>query len=457
MSGAAGGNLERSARVAGWGRTPWATADVVHPSTPSELAGAGAGAGARGAITRGLGRSYGDAAQRSGGLVVDATGVAGVLDLDQHSGTVRVLGGTSLDDLLRHIVPRGWFVGTTPGTRFVTVGGMIAADVHGKNHHADGAFGLHVRSMVVGTPDGGQRTLTSADTPEEFWATCGGMGLTGPIIEATLALRPIETSRLVVDTDRVADLDGLLDQLRAGQAKHRYSVAWIDLLATRAALGRSVLTQGDFAPIGALDPGTDALAFDPRAPLPVPPGPSGLLNRLSVRAFNELWFRKAPRQRRGELQTITTFFHPLDIFAGWNRLYGPRGFVQWQCQLPFGAEAELRACVEALSGGGAASFLAVLKTLGPADPGPLSFPAEGWTLALDVPAGALEVAALLRRLDHVVADAGGRAYLAKDSHLEPALVPVMYPRLDEWREVRARMDPGATFRSDLGERLHLRG
>ena len=446
-------------RLAGWGRTPWADAEVVQPGSPDALARAVTAAGARGSITRGLGRSYGDAAQRSGGLVVDATGVAGVLDLDTDAGVARVLAGTSLDELLRHIVPRGWFVGTTPGTRFVTVGGMIASDVHGKNHHADGAFGQHVRSMVVGTPDGGRRTLTPAGTPEEFWATCGGMGLTGPILEATLSLRPIGSSRLAVDTDRVPDLDHLLARLQAGQAHHRYSVAWIDLVAGGASLGRSVLTQGDFAPAEALPQrlAGDPLAYDPRPPVPVPPGPTGLLNRASVRAFNELWFRKAPKRRRDELQTIPTFFHPLDMFAGWNRLYGPRGFVQWQCQLPFGAEDALRACVEALSGEGTASFLAVLKTLGDADPGPLSFPDKGWTLALDVPAGSTEVAAMLRRLDDVVVEAGGRAYLAKDSHLDPALVPRMYPRLDEWRAVRDRMDPDRRFQSDLGARLELLG
>jgi decaprenylphospho-beta-D-ribofuranose 2-oxidase len=446
-------------RLAGWGRTPWASAEVVRPGSPDGLARAATGAGPRGSITRGLGRSYGDAAQRSGGLVVDATGVAGVLELDEVAGVARALGGTSLDDLLRHIVPRGWFVGTTPGTRFVTVGGMVAADVHGKNHHADGAFGQHVRSMAVGTPDGGQRTLTPDGTPAEFWATCGGMGLTGPVLEATLALRPIASSRLAVDTDRLEDLDHLLAHLRDGQARHRYSVAWIDLLAGGASLGRSVLTQGDFAPADALPRrlAAEPLAYDPRPPVPVPPGPPGLLNRASVRAFNELWFRKAPKQRRGELQAIPTFFHPLDLLAGWNRLYGPHGFVQWQCQLPFGAEAALQTCVEALSGEGTASFLAVLKTLGPADPGPLSFPDEGWTLALDVPAGSVEVGALLRRLDHVVADAGGRAYLAKDSHLDPALVPVMYPRLDEWRAVRDRMDPDRRFQSDLAARLELLG
>jgi decaprenylphospho-beta-D-ribofuranose 2-oxidase len=444
-------------RVSGWGRTPWASAEVVRPGSADALAKAVTGAGDRGAITRGLGRSYGDAAQRSGGLVVDATEVAGILDLDPTTGVVRVLGGTSLDDLLRHIVPKGWFVGTTPGTRFVTVGGMIASDVHGKNHHADGAFGQHVRSMVVGTPDGGRRTLTPAGTPEEFWATCGGMGLTGPVLEATLALRPIGSSRLAVDTDRVEDLDHLLARLQAGQAKHRYSVAWIDLLAKGAALGRSVLSQGDFAPADALAPrhAADPLAYDPRPPVPVPPGPSGLLNRTSVRAFNELWFRKAPRRRRGELQSIPAFFHPLDMLAGWNRLYGARGFVQWQCQLPFGAEDQLRTCIESLADERTTSFLAVLKTLGDADPGPLSFPDRGWTLALDVPAGGTDVAGLLRRLDRVVVDAGGRAYLAKDSHLDPALVPAMYPRLDEWREARDRMDPDRRFRSDLGERLRL--
>ena len=423
--------------LCGWGRTPASAASVVRPGSAAELAKAGRDAGARGVVARGLGRSYGDAAQNAGGLVVDATGVRGVLDFDRSAGVVRVLAGTSIEDVLRVVVPAGWFVPVTPGTRFVTIGGAIAADIHGKNHHADGTSCAHVGSMVLASPDGTTRTLTPDGTPEEFWATCGGMGLTGTIVEATFALRPIETSRLLVDTDRVSDLDDLLARLREGQRRYRYSVAWIDLLARGRRLGRSVLTQGDFAPLDALPPGrrASALEFAPRRPLPAPHAPDGLLNRFTISAFNELWFRRAPARRRDELQSITTFFHPLDMAEGWNRLYGGRGFLQWQVVVPFGEEEVLRECVEALAEAGSPSFLAVLKTLGAADPAPLSFPMPGWTLALDVPAGSVGVAELLDRLDRLVVDAGGRQYLAKDARCRWDLVRRMYPRLHEWQAV----------------------
>jgi decaprenylphospho-beta-D-ribofuranose 2-oxidase len=446
----------------GWGRTSPSAAEVVRPGSADELVKATFDAPPRGVLARGLARAYGDAAQNAGGRVIDATGVAGILDVDLTSGVVRVAGGTSLDELLRGLVPQGLFVPVSPGTRFVTVGGAIASDIHGKNHHTDGTFGLHVRSLVLALPDGSTRTLTPEGSPREFWATCGGMGLTGTIVEATVACKHIETSLVSVDTDRVADLDDLLARLRDGQDRYRYSVAWIDLMARGKHLGRSVLCQGDFAPLAALGTGdrrrVDPLRYAPRSPLPAPPAPSGLLNRLSVRMFNELMFRKSPSSpRREELQTITTFFHPLDVAEGWNRLYGGRGFVQWQCLLPFGEEAVLRRCIEALSDLQAPSFLAVLKTFGAADPAPLSFPTPGWTLALDVPAGSPELADLLDRLDLDVVDAGGRQYLAKDSRMRADLVPRMYPRLDEWRQVRDRLDPERRLNSDLARRLRLLG
>jgi decaprenylphospho-beta-D-ribofuranose 2-oxidase len=339
----------------------------------------------------------------------------------------------------------------------VTVGGAIAADIHGKNHHADGTFCAHVQSMVLASPDGSTRTLTPAGTPAEFWATCGGMGLTGTVVEATFTLRRIESSRLLVDTDRIGHLDDLLTALRG--AHQRYSVAWIDLLARGRHLGRAVLDQGDFAPLDALTPrlARDPLAFDPRPPLPAPSAPDGLVNRLSMAVFNEFWFRKAPARGRGRLVSITGFFHPLDMAAGWNKLYGPRGFLQWQCLLPFGEEEVLRRCLEALSAVRAPSFLAVLKTMGAADPAPLTFPGPGWTLALDVPAGSTRLAEVLDRMDRWVVEAGGRLYLAKDSRGRPELVPVMYPRLDEWREVRDRLDPERRMTSDLARRLRLVG
>jgi decaprenylphospho-beta-D-ribofuranose 2-oxidase len=355
-------------------------------------------------------------------------------------------------------IPQGWFLPVTPGTRFVTLGGAIASDIHGKDHHAAGTFGRHVHRIVLGLTDGTTRTLTPEATPAEFWATCGGMGLTGTIVEATVTFRPIETSSILVDTDRVPDLDTLLTLLTEGEARYRYSVAWIDLLARGKHLGRSIVYQGDFAPSDALasDAG-DPLAFDPPSLVPAPPLPSGLMNRWSIRAFNELWYRRAPRRRRDELQSITEFFYPLDMLDRWPRLYGRRGFLQWQCLVPFGREDLLRSVIEDIAGSHSASFLAVLKRFGQANPGHLSFPGPGWTVSLDLPAGNPALVDLLGGLDRHVAAAGGRIYLAKDSCVHPELVPTMYPRLDEWRAVRDSLDPDRHITSDLSRRLRLLG
>ncbi|MCC5952134.1 MAG: FAD-binding oxidoreductase, partial [Acidimicrobiia bacterium] len=409
---------------------------------------------ARGLIARGLGRSYGDAAQNAGGRVVATTGVHEV-DLDPTSGTVTAGGGVSLDTLMRILVPRGFFVPVTPGTRHVTVGGAIAADIHGKNHHRVGSWCNHVRSLHLLTPDGTLRNVVPDD--DAFWATAGGMGLTGTVVDATFTCPSIETSSLVVDTERASDLGDALARMTERDHLYDYSVAWIDLMATGGAMGRSVLTRGRFARADELDPtGADPLAFDPREIVMAPPWvPPGLLNRLSVRAFNELWFRRAPEHRTDELQSISAFFHPLDMVQGWNRMYGTRGFLQWQFVLPLERTTELRRIVERLSAAGCTSFLAVLKRFGPANRGPLSFPDEGWTLALDIPAGLAGLGPLLDSLDRTVAEAGGRVYLAKDSRLDPALVPVMYPRLDEWRAARAMLDPDGVLRSDLSRRLGL--
>jgi decaprenylphospho-beta-D-ribofuranose 2-oxidase len=463
--------------VSGWGRNPYSAAHVVRPTDADGLAVASKAAGPRGAVARGLGRAYGDSAMNAGGLIVSSTGVSGLLELDHTHGTARVLAGTSLDSLLHEIVPQGWFVPVTPGTRNITVGGAIAADVHGKDHHATGSFGAHVQSLVLGLPDGTRRTLTPGpsgrgsgehvEDADEFWSTCGGMGLTGTIVEATIRLHAIETSLLRVDTDRVPDLDTLLTLLSQGGRRHRYSVAWVDFLARGRALGRSVLIQGDFAGRdelsgagrrGAGHRERDPLAYSTAPAVPAPRVvPGGLLNKGSILAFNELWYRLHPRRRRDELQSISRFFYPLDLVEGWNRMYGPRGFLQWQCLLPFGAEDVLRHIVETLADHRVSSFLAVLKYFGAADPGPLSFAGPGWTLALDVPTTDTTLRPLLDRLDDRVAEAGGRLYLAKDSRLRPELLPVMYPRLDEWRAVRDRLDPDRRLNSDLARRLNLLG
>lgn len=442
--------------VSGWGRTAPSTARLLRPRTPDEAVAALRACGERGGIARGLGRAYGDAAQNAGGSVLDMTGMDRVHAIDADAGTVLCDAGVSLHHLMEVLLPLGWFVPVTPGTRYVTVGGAIGADIHGKNHHGSGSFSRHVMAVELLTADGTVQAVERG-TPL-FDATAGGMGLTGVILAATLQLQPVETSLMTVDTERATDLDDLMARLTATDHRYRYSVAWIDLLARGAAMGRSVLTRGDHAPLDALP------ARARRAPLAFRPGqlpsaprflPEGLLGRKSVGLFNELWYRKAPRSRVGELQKMSTFFHPLDGVPHWNRVYGRGGFVQYQCVVGYGKEESLRRIVRRISERGCPSFLAVLKRFGEGDPGWLSFPMPGWTLALDIPANLPGLGAFLDELDEEVAASDGRVYLAKDSRLRPEMLAAMYPRLDDFRALRADLDPRGLFRSDLSRRLAL--
>ncbi|MFI9589193.1 FAD-binding protein [Nonomuraea sp. NPDC052265] len=467
--------------LTGWGRTSPTPAVLRRPRSLAELRDLVLAAPGRGVVARGLGRSYGDAAQNAGGLVLDCTGLD-AWSFDEHAGVVTAAGGVSLHELMTALVPRGWFVPVSPGTRHVTVGGAVAADVHGKNHHRDSSFGAHVRSLTLVTADGAARVLRPGDPL--FLATVGGMGLTGVVAEATFGCVPVETSRMRVDVWRTADLDETLDVMARTDDRYRYTVAWIDLLARGRRMGRSVLTRGDHAPrdaekpLSAFAPGgrgplavarggeedalavahggeEDALAFAPRARLHAPPWvPDGLLNGLSVRAFNELWYRRAPRSAT-VTQGIAPFFHPLDFVEGWNRMYGSRGFVQYQFVVPFGAEEALRGIVGSLSARGTVSFLTVLKRFGPGSGGLLSFPVPGWTLALDIPVGQRGLSGLLRGFDERVAQAGGRVYLAKDARLRADMMAAMYPELERWRSIRDEADPEGLFRSDLSRRLRL--
>jgi decaprenylphospho-beta-D-ribofuranose 2-oxidase len=448
----------RRTLLAGWGKAAPSSAIVIEAGEES-LAGVVKALPARGGIARGLGRSYGDPAQNSGGHVIRLTPPHDAVAVHDAAGTVTASAGVSIDDLLRIIVPRGWFVPVTPGTRFVTIGGAIASDIHGKNHHLEGSFGNHVTCLRLMLADTTVVEIGPDRDPELFWATVGGMGLTGVILDATFRLLPIETSRLTVETRRVGHLDEVMDLMAESDRHVRYSVAWIDLLATGKHLGRGVLTNGEHARLDELSAKDAAapLAFGGRQLVDLPPlvPAPGVINRLSVTAFNELWYRKAPVRREGEIQSIATYFHPLDLVGDWNRVYGRRGFLQYQFVVPFEAEDVLRTVIERISAASLPIFLTVLKRFGPGNPGYLSFPTGGWTLAIDVPASRAGLSELLVGLDRLVLDAGGRHYLAKDFQTSPDALRRGYPRLDEWLAIRERVDPGGVWASDLSRRLGL--
>lgn len=452
--------------LAGWGRTWPSAALVATPSSAAQvaqllesLAGLPPDGGRPvGAVARGLGRSYGDAAQCAGGLVVDTAGLGGIGPVDA-SGCVQVGGGVSLGELVRRVLPGGWFLPVVPGTAHVTVGGAVAADVHGKNHHVDGSFCCHVPSITLATPTGVHRVGPNDDA-ELFWATAGGMGLTGVVVEATVRLLAVESSAVLVDTVRFDDLDDVMAEMEATDGHYRYSVAWVDCAVRGGRLGRAVLTRGDHAPPDVLRGRwrSDPLAQHRRPEVSVPVTPwRALVTRATVRAFNEAWFRRAPRRQLEQPVSLRAFFHPLDGVAGWNRLYGPAGFVQHQFVVDDRHGAAVTGAVRAIADAGVPAVLAVLKRFGPGDPGPLSFPTAGWTLAVDFPVGAVGLASLLDRLDEQVAAAGGRVYLAKDARLRPELVPVMYPGLGDLARVRRRVDPTGLLASDLSRRLRFDG
>lgn len=435
--------------LSGWGRYPVAECGVARPARRADAA---AIADAQPSlIARGCGRSYGDASLNPDCTLI-SSGLNRILAFDAEYGRIECEAGLVLEDLIATMLPRGWFAPVTPGTRFVTIGGMIAADVHGKNHHVDGSISDWIESIELMGGDGRLTTLSPDSDGPGFRATVGGMGLTGIILGATLRLLPIRSARMRVAVHRAANLDELMNGLTDTAA--RYAVAWIDGTAGGRALGRGVLDLGDH--VEAPDPAAEPHGLQYRAVRSVraPQLPFSPVNPLTAHAFNSLWFHKAPRESH-TTTSMGAFFHRLDALARWNRMLGPQGFVQYQFAVPHASGHLVGEVLRALQRSSAAPFLGTLKRFGPGNDNPLSFPLAGWSLAVDLPAGSNGLAGLLDGLDRRVADAGGRVYLAKDARLGRACFTDMYGPLDRWHAARAELDPHGVMRSDLGRRLGL--
>jgi FAD/FMN-containing dehydrogenase len=435
--------------VAGWGRHPVERGAVARPERlllPPD---------GRPVLPRGLGRSYGDAAVPAapGSFVLETVRADRVVAFDHERGTLTCEAGLSLAEILRVFLPRGWFPPVTPGTRFVTVGGCVACDVHGKNHHRDGSFGRFVDRLVLQVADGSVVECGPSLQRELFLATVGGMGLTGLITEVTLRLQPVESAWMVVESEPVPGLGAMLDGLRDAGKDWPYTVGWFDCLARGAALGRGILMRGRHASR------TEAPAEPPSEPrqFAVPlDGPEWLLSPILMRGFNAAYYWSRARRTRGAGRPVPYhgFFYPLDAIGGWNRLYGRRGFLQYQCVVPRAAGAPVVAeLLERVVEAGTASFLAVIKDCGPESDAYLSFLLEGTTLALDLPYRGPRTEALVHDLNATVIAAGGRVYLAKDAVTRAEDFRRMVPRFAEWRKVRDRWDPEHRFRSALSVRL----
>jgi FAD/FMN-containing dehydrogenase len=442
--------------LAGWGNFPIQECSAVRPERARDLKAAVTEQDVPDTLARGLGRSYGDAALNEDSGVILTERLNRFSAFDEESGTLSCEGGASFADILETFLPHGWFLPVTPGTKYVTVGGAIACDVHGKNHHRDGTMADFIESFDLLLASGERLPCSREENSDAFWATVGGMGLTGVIERVRLRLLPVDTAYIAASYKRTANLDATLEQF-SGDHKYRYSVAWIDCLASGSSLGRSVLIRGDHARLDQLSPAQLADPLNPaqkkKKSVPIP-FPDFALNPLSVKAFNAAYYAAHPD---GEGVTgYEPFFYPLDGVLKWNNIYGKRGFVQYQLALPFEtSRAGLIQVLEKLAASGRPSFLAVLKTFGEANAAPLSFPFAGHTLALDLPNTGVDLMEFTRELDEIVLAHEGRVYLAKDATLSPEHFRAMYPRLGEFLEIKRRLDPDNRFASSLSKRLRM--
>jgi len=442
-------------KVSGWGRFPVVEAVVYRPEKRREVPAIVGGQREGTYLARGCGRSYGDASVNDGGGLIDMSRLNRMTSFDEETGLLECEAGVTLAEILETFVPRGFFPPVLPGTKFVTVGGAIANDIHGKNHHKDGTFSMFVESFELLTAGGDVITCSKEDNSDIFWATAGGIGMTGIILSARLRLRRIETAYVEVDYVRARNLEAALAVIAESDENYTYSVGWVDCLAKGASLGRAILMRANHAPV-------EALGANRGHPLRVPAKrqknvpidfPAFVLNPLSINLFNHFYYA-IHREAKGRLVDFDSYFCPLDAILNWNRMYGRRGFGQYQVTIPLERPDGLVALLERISRSSCASFLAVLKKMGGSNPGILSYPSEGYTFTMDIPMRA-DLAPLLHALDEHVLGCGGRLYCAKDSTTRPETFAAMYPRLDELRAIKARLDPTNRFSSTMARRLRI--
>jgi FAD/FMN-containing dehydrogenase len=420
-------------RYQSWGRFPKATHEVVRmnwrdTSLPS--------ASPKSMLPFGNGRSYGDCCLNDQGILVDARGLDHFIAFDARTGTLRCEAGVLLSEILDLVVPRGWFMPVTPGTRFVTVAGAVANDVHGKNHHRAGTFGCHIRCLELLRSDGTRAECSPTENPDWFRATIGGLGLTGLITWVEIQLKPITGPLIDQESIRYGRLDEFFRLSRESDTTHEYTVAWIDCAATGGALGRGVFTRGNHAE-GVQDRPTTTRGVRLSVPFDLP---FALINGPSLRLFNALYYRKQMRERARSAVHYAPFFHPLDTIGAWNRLYGSNGMLQYQCVIPpRHAEAAIPEILGQIARAGTGSFLAVLKVFGDRhSPGLLSFPRPGATLALDFPNQGQPTLDLLDRLDTITMAAEGALYPAKDARMSADTFRRSFPN---WRQLEPFIDP----------------
>jgi FAD/FMN-containing dehydrogenase len=404
-------------------------------------------------IARGNGRCYGDASLADN--TVSTLKYDKALSFDTANGIFECQSGMLLSDILEVIVPKGWFLPVTPGTKFITVGGAVGSDVHGKNHHVDGSFSNHIVEMDVLLANGQILTCTPTQHTDLFEATCGGMGLTGIITRVTFRLKKVETSFIRQKQIKADNLEHII-QLFEDYKEYTYSVAWIDCLKKGKHFGRSILILGEHAAVSDLDAKKkqDPLQLPKKKQINFPFNlPSWVLNKITVKAFNFLYYGKNFKKEINNVVSYEPFFYPLDAILNWNRGYGKKGFIQYQFVLPLEAKAGLVEILQRISDAGLGSFLAVLKVFGRQD-SLISFPMEGYTLALDFPVrnGLFK---FCDELDQLVLKHGGRLYMSKDARMKPEVLAAGYPTLNAFKDVVKKYDPQHKFLSTQSERLLL--